>query len=189
MGRGAGASGTLDGVRVDDRALRRLLEAAGEGDDRALGALVRATQPDVWRVCSALGSPGQTEDLVQETYLRAMRSLGTYRGASAVTVWLSAIARNVCADDVRRRQRRRRLVDRLSQAARLDEHVMEVEPIGDLLDALDADRREAFVLTQLVGLSYEEAAEVVGCPVGTIRSRVSRARADLVAVVARTRAV
>ena len=49
-----------------------------------------------------------------------------------------------------------------------------------LLDALDPDRREAFVLTQLVGLSYAEAADVCGCPVGTIRSRVARARAELV---------
>ena len=52
--------------------------------------------------------------------------------------------------------------------------------VGDLLTRLDADRREAFVLTQLLGLPYAEAAEVAGCPVGTIRSRVARARADLV---------
>jgi RNA polymerase sigma-70 factor (ECF subfamily) len=50
----------------------------------------------------------------------------------------------------------------------------------DVLDRLEPDRREAFVLTQLIGLPYAEAAEVVGCPVGTIRSRVARARADLV---------
>lgn len=50
----------------------------------------------------------------------------------------------------------------------------------DLLARLDADRREAFVLTQLLGLPYAEAAEVAGCPIGTIRSRVARARADLV---------
>ena len=52
--------------------------------------------------------------------------------------------------------------------------------VADLLARLDADRREAFVLTQLLGLPYAEAAEVAGCPVGTIRSRVARARADLV---------
>jgi RNA polymerase sigma-70 factor (ECF subfamily) len=52
--------------------------------------------------------------------------------------------------------------------------------LQSLLDALDRDRREAFVLTQLVGLSYAEAADVCACPVGTIRSRVARARADLV---------
>ncbi len=50
----------------------------------------------------------------------------------------------------------------------------------DLVRRLEGDRREAFVLTQLLGLSYAEAAEVAGCPVGTIRSRVARARADLV---------
>ena len=54
-----------------------------------------------------------------------------------------------------------------------------------LLDGLAPDRREAFVLTQLAGLSYDEAAQVAGCPIGTIRSRVARARADLLDVVAR----
>lgn len=54
-----------------------------------------------------------------------------------------------------------------------------------LLAGLDTDRRSAFVLTQIVGCSYEEAAEICGCPVGTIRSRVARARADLIAVVRR----
>ena len=53
------------------------------------------------------------------------------------------------------------------------------EITDDLLDALDTDRRDAFVLTQLVGLSYDEAAVVSGCPIGTIRSRVARARDDL----------
>ena len=62
------------------------------------------------------------------------------------------------------------------------------EVVDDLLDVLAADRREAFVLTQLVGLSYEEAAAVVGCPIGTIRSRVARARADLLVAVDRAAA-
>ena len=58
--------------------------------------------------------------------------------------------------------------------------VAEGATVSDLLARLDADRREAFVLTQLLGLPYAEAAEVAGCPVGTIRSRVARARADLI---------
>ena len=57
--------------------------------------------------------------------------------------------------------------------------------VTDLLSRLDPDRREAFVLTQLLGLPYAEAADVAGCPVGTIRSRVARARADLVESLAR----
>jgi len=158
--------------------LRRLLAAAIEGDNQAVGELVRRTQSTVWRACSALGTKGEEADLVQETYLRALRSLRTYRGDSSVTTWLLSIARHVCADDVRRRRRRRRLMDRLTIQAR-EMHVPAPEDFNDLLVRLDADRREALVLTQFVGLSYEEAAEILGCPVGTIRSRVSRARVEL----------
>ncbi len=62
------------------------------------------------------------------------------------------------------------------------------EVVDDLLRVLDADRLEAFVLTQLVGLSYEDAATVIGCPIGTVRSRVSRARADLLVATRRAEA-
>jgi len=164
--------------------LRAYVAAALEGDDVAVGELVRLTQPAVWQICAALGSAGEVEDLVQDTYVRALAGLDRYRGDAPVRVWLLAIARRVCADHVRRRQRRRRLFERVSRHTWVHA-VPPPEVVDDLLDVLDADRREAFVLTQLVGLSYEEAAAVVGCPIGTIRSRVARARGDLLAAVAR----
>ena len=168
--------------------LRALVDAAREGDDQAVAELVRRTQPDVWRLCVALGSTGEEQDLVQETYLRALRSLGSYRGDAPVRAWLLSIARNVCADHVRRRERQRRLIDRVRP------HPMDaVSPahvaIDDLLDTLGDDRREAFVLTQLLGLSYEEASVALECPIGTVRSRVARARADLLAEVRRIEAI
>jgi RNA polymerase sigma-70 factor (ECF subfamily) len=171
-------------VADDDADLRRLAEAAAHGDDVALGELVRRTQPLVWRTCTLLGSAGEEEDLVQETYLRAMRSLRTYRGEAPVRGWLVAVARNVCADHVRRRMRRARLLRRLQADAR-DEATPARDPgdLDDMLAALDPDRREAFLVTQVLGLGYAEAAVALGCPVGTIRSRVSRARADLAAMV------
>jgi RNA polymerase sigma-70 factor (ECF subfamily) len=175
-------------VGPDDDLLEALVAAAAEGDNVALGELVRRTQPSVWRVCSALGSPGEEADLVQETYLRAVGSVASYRAEAPVTVWLASIARRVCADDVRRRQRRRRLVDRLAASAH-EHHVPAPQVLDDLLAALEPDRREAFVLTQYVGLSYEEAAGVLDCPIGTIRSRVSRGRADLAAMVAHAEAL
>jgi RNA polymerase sigma-70 factor, ECF subfamily len=171
-------------VAVTDELLGPLAAAAAEGDDVAVAELVRLTQPAVWKVCGALGSPGEVEDLVQETYVRALGGLSRYRGEAPVRVWLLAIARRVCADHVRRRQRRRRLLDRLAGVT-TDHAVPAPEVVEDLLDVLVADRREAFVLTQLAGLSYEEAAAVVGCPIGTIRSRVARARGDLLAALAR----
>ena len=168
--------------------LRPLLEAAVEGDNVALGELIRRTQPDVWKLCVALGSRGEEEDLVQETYLRAIAAAATFRGEAPVRAWLLSIGRNVCADHVRKRQRQRRLLERLLPLAS-DSVVPPGERIDDLLAGLDVDRREAFVLTQMLGLSYEETAVVLDCPIGTIRSRVARARTDLIEVVRRSDAV
>lgn len=160
--------------------LRHLVDAAINGDNAALGQLVRHTQPLVWQICRALGSPGEEEDLVQETYLRAMRSLESYRRDAPVPSWLAAIARNVCADHVRRRSRQSRLMERLRIERPRPAGDESSAAIDDLVRTLDPERREAFVLTQVCGLSYMEAAAALGCPIGTIRSRVARARAELV---------
>ncbi len=168
--------------------LRALLDAAIEGDNRALGELVRQSQPLVWRLCALLGSSGNEEDLVQETYLRAMRSLASYRGDAPVQAWLLSIARHVCADDVRRRARRRRLVQRLTlELESRTPGATQAPPdtTTALVQALDPDRRDAFVLTQVLGLGYQDAASALGCPIGTVRSRVARARSELAEMVRR----
>ncbi len=167
---------------MDGDDLDQLVEAAAHGDDVALAELVRRTQAVVWNVCSALGSRGEEEDLVQETYLRAMRSLTGFRGDAPIQAWLVAVARNVCADDVRKRTRRARLLGRLKLEPFAHGPTDVPGFVDDLLVPLSRERREAFVLTQIAGLSYEEAGAVIGCPVGTIRSRVSRARAELLAI-------
>jgi RNA polymerase sigma-70 factor, ECF subfamily len=160
-------------------------DAAG-GDPLAAAALVRATQSDVWRLCAALGDRQSADDLAQETYLRAFGSLHRFQGRSSVRTWLLSIARHVCADAIRARRRRRLTLVRdtadleTGPAVSLADQVGEGAAVTDLLARLDPDRREAFVLTQLLGLPYAEAAEIAGCPVGTIRSRVARARAALV---------
>ena len=164
--------------------LERFAAAAVEGDQLAAAALVRATQDDVWRLCAALGDRRSADDLAQETYLRAFSSLHRFEGRSTVRTWLLAIARRVCADAVRTRRRRPVTVADEGGLDPVDpghaDPVVEGLVVADLLARLTPDRREAFVLTQLVGLPYAEAAVVAGCPVGTIRSRVARARADLV---------
>ncbi|SDC57682.1 RNA polymerase sigma-70 factor, ECF subfamily [Geodermatophilus telluris] len=166
--------------------LERVAAAAVDGDPLAAATLVRATQSDVWRLCAALGDRQSADDLTQETYARAFASLHRFEGRSSLRTWLLAIARRVCADAVRSRRRRRLTLVRddadLEALAPADgaDRVGEGAAVADLLARLDPERREAFALTQLLGLSYAEAAEVAGCPVGTIRSRVARARADLV---------
>lgn len=165
--------------------LTRLALAAGRGDRRALEAFVRRSQPDVWRLCAHLTDRGAADDLTQDTYLRALGALGRFRGDASARTWLLSIARRACADHVRRAVRRRSLLERVRGTVDAGTDGTTPDRTGEIdVDAavagLGADRRDAFVLTQVLGLSYEEAAAVCDCPVGTIRSRVSRARADLV---------
>ncbi|NYF57291.1 sigma-70 family RNA polymerase sigma factor [Micromonospora purpureochromogenes] len=159
---------------------------ARDGDPPAQAAFVRATQAEVWRFTAALVDPDTADDLTQETYLRAFRALAGFEGRASARTWLLGIARRACADHLRTVVRRRRLDERLAA----DAHTGRPHPdpaghlgAADLVRRLPAERREAFVLTQLLGLSYAEAAAVAGVPVGTIRSRVARARHDLVDAV------
>ncbi|WP_373291334.1 sigma factor-like helix-turn-helix DNA-binding protein [Pilimelia anulata] len=157
---------------------------ARDGDPVAQAAFVRATQAEVWRFVAALIDPGAADDLTQETYLRAFRALPDFAGRSTARTWLLGIARRTCADHLRTVIRRRRLFDRLVGAAATSVPVPDPaagHSAADLLRRLPEDRRSAFALTQLLGLSYAEAAAVEDVPVGTIRSRVARARMDLVA--------
>lgn len=158
-----------------------LARAAGRGEQAALSELVARTSRLVWSTCAALVDRAAADDLTQDTYLRALRSLPGYRGDSEPKRWLLTIARRVCAEEIGRRQRARTMVSRL-QAERVP---ASTDPAGltDLADALARlapERREALVLTAVAGLSYAEAAQVCGCPIGTIRSRVARARAELI---------
>lgn len=166
------------GEKFPDELTRLLLEAR-DGDRVALGAFVRATQPEVVRLCRWLGDPASADDLAQESYERALRALPRFRGDSSARTWLLTIARRTAADGVRSARRRRRLGGRVTVAHHPD-HAGRVA-VEALVAGLGGDRRAAFVLTQVLGLSYAEAAEVCGTPVGTIRSRVARARDDLVA--------
>ncbi|MCU1398649.1 MAG: sigC [Acidimicrobiales bacterium] len=169
--------------RPDNDTLLSYARAAQHGDDLALGHLVRATQGVVWRFCCNLSSRQDADDLTQEVYVRATRNLGQYRGDAPVVSWLLSIARHVCADQIRRNQRRSRLATRLRGERVPTTMTPGNLELHELVDALDPDRREAFVLTQLLGLSYEEAAAACDCPIGTIRSRVARARNDLMTAV------
>jgi RNA polymerase sigma-70 factor (ECF subfamily) len=163
---------------VDDfDELTQVALRARRGDADAAAAFVRATQADVWRLCAHLGSPAQADDLTQDTYARAFAALHRFLGRSSAKTWLLAIARRVCADAVRAAVRDRKVTPLEWRAA---EDPASSVAMRTLIAALEPERREAFVLTQIVGLSYAEAADVCSCPVGTIRSRVARARADLI---------
>lgn len=159
---------------------RLALAARDERSEAATSAFVRATQSDVWRLCAHLGDLDRADDLAQETYLRALKSLRGYRGDAPAKAWLFTIVRRVVADDIAKRQRQRREPVVVSETTPDHQGWIAVE---HLLNTLDEDRRTAFVLTQLLGYSYADAAEICEVPIGTIRSRVARAREGLIGLV------
>ncbi|MFJ9022154.1 sigma-70 family RNA polymerase sigma factor [Streptomyces sp. NPDC102259] len=175
-----------------DESTTALALAARGGDAAAVEGFVRALHHDVLRYVAHLSAdPQAADDLAQDTFLRALSGLHRFEGRSSARAWLLSIARRAVMDSLRSAAARPRLADRsdwqtaveLAQPRGLpgfDDGVV----LLDLLAALPADRREAFVLTQLLGLPYAEAAEVSDCPVGTVRSRVARARATLAGLLA-----
>jgi RNA polymerase sigma-70 factor (ECF subfamily) len=167
-------------ARADD--LTALALAARDGDRVALAAFVRGSQAEVWRLCAHLTDRDAADDVTQDAYMRVLGALPSFRGDSSARTWLLSIAHRACADHIRRVQRRRVLLgalhDRRPPAA-TPAHDGAIE-LDIMLATLDPDRRAAFVLTQLLGLEYQEAADVMDVPIGTIRSRVARARVQLI---------
>lgn len=168
-------------MRDDD--LDRVARRAAAGDRAAFASLCRACEDDVWRYCCAVtGDPELGREAAQETFVRAVTAIGRFRGDGPVRVWLLVLARRACAGVLRRERR-------APVPAPVPDNVMVTADdsgrlaLLDLVGALPVELRQAFVLTQVLGLPYQRAAEVSRCRVGTIRSRVYRARARLVAAL------
>ena len=166
--------------------LTRLAMEAREGDRSALGAFIRSSQADVWHLCAYLVGAGDADDVTQETYLRAWRSLPGFRADASARTWLLSIARRACGEH-RRRQRRWDWAGALVSGSTAESDLGEAVVMESLVAQLELGRRSAFVLTQMLGLSYAETAIVCDCSLGTVRSRVARARSDLVDQIDRGR--
>lgn len=164
----------------EQQPLELLLRAAQDGDEHAFAQLMRLTQPVTWRVISSLGQSHHDEDLIQETYLKVWAQRDTFRGDASVIAWISGIARNTTIDFIRRSARTNKLMSALQTVQRSSHIQPDLSPeYRDLLATTSAENSEAFLLTQFVGLSYEETSHVLQCPIGTVRSRVARARSAL----------
>ncbi|MET8299145.1 sigma-70 family RNA polymerase sigma factor [Streptomyces sp. NPDC006678] len=171
-----------------DDTVTELALAARDGDPGTVDRFVRAIHRDVWRYVAYLSAdPQAADDLTQETFLRALGSLHRFEGRSSARTWLLSIARRTVVDNLRHTAARPRvsdLEDWQSAAERTQPRDLpgfeDGIALAELLALIPSERREAFVLTQLLGLPYAEAAAAINCPIGTVRSRVARARTSLV---------
>nr|WP_328806278.1 RNA polymerase sigma factor SigM [Streptacidiphilus fuscans] len=178
---------TTEPVADDAELLRRHVE----GDPDAFGELVRRHRDRLWAVAlRTLGDREEAADALQDALVSAFRSAHTFQGRSAVTTWLHRIVVNACLDRARRASTRRaRLVDdetALETAVGQDEGADVSVERGELrrelasaLATLPGDQRAALVLVDLQGYGVAEAAQILGVPSGTVKSRCARGRAKL----------
>lgn len=168
-----------------------LLRAHVDGDTEAFTELFRRHRHRLWNVAlRTLRDPEDAADALQEAMISAFRRAGSFQGKSAATTWLHRIVVNACLDRIRRNQARRAEalpedLDRDVSLASSEDHDEIVvaanvrEAVGQALTRIGADQRAALVLVDMEGYSVEEAAGILGCAPGTVKSRCSRGRAKL----------
>jgi len=161
----------------------RTVERARHGELPAFEELVRAFQADVFRFAWHLTRDHTlAEDVTQEAFLRAFRFMGGFRGEQKFGSWLLAIARNCAMDALRRQHRITRTLEASVQRTVADASAR-VE-LDAALRSVSPEHRETFLLVEVFGLSYQETADVLGLAVGTVKSRMFRARQALCKAIA-----
>jgi RNA polymerase sigma-70 factor (ECF subfamily) len=173
-----------------------IVRAVQGGDTDAFAGLVERHKDQVYGVLMRLtGDPGAAEELAQETFVRAFRGIGRFRGESRFGTWLTQIAVHLARDRVRERQRLREkivsldeLVERDADSPVLTESRHQYDPLAEVserdlmrrfeesLQELPASYREVFLLHHIQGLSYDEIAGMTGDSVGSLKVRTHRAR-------------
>lgn len=175
---------------------RDLLDAHISGDDQAFGELITRHKDRLWAVAlRTTGDPEEAADALQDALISAFRRAEQFRGDSAVTTWLHRIVVNASLDRLRRRSVRSSMPLPEDDARGATTNATPVGRGGIPADPIEAretqlliaraladlpeSQREAIVLVDIEGYSVEEAAAIVGCPPGTVKSRCSRGRAKL----------
>jgi RNA polymerase sigma-70 factor (ECF subfamily) len=171
-----------------------LVERVREGDKRAFGLLVEKYRRKVIRLLSRMvRNADDLEDIAQETFIKAYRALPQFRGDAAFYTWLYRIAINTAKNHLVMRGKSMRTVSdqAMNDEDEPDERLMaqdistpETEllskqvaiAVNEAVDALPNELRQAITLREIEGMSYEEIAEYMNCPIGTVRSRIFRAR-------------
>ncbi|PPE75836.1 RNA polymerase sigma factor RpoE [Solimonas fluminis] len=177
----------------------QLVARAQKGDKRAFELLVRKYQYKIIQLVSRLVGDADAPDVAQETFIKAFRALNGFKGNSAFYTWLYRIGINTAKNHLVSRGRRPAGSDIDIADAELyghTEHLSDVDTpeavllteeikhkVAEVISGLPPDLRKAITLRELDGLSYEEIAEIMDCPIGTVRSRIFRAREAIDAVI------
>lgn len=167
------------------------LKKAGRGDEKAFEALMTPHLDTIYRVCLRLmGNERDAEDCAQETLLRVWRSLSSFRGQAKFSTWVCRIAVNLCLDELRKRRTKQSesleemreagfdVQDKSSTPEGISEKNETRKMINSVLSSLSDEHRTMLILRDVQGFSYDEIAEMLSLPLNTVKSRLSRARAN-----------
>ena len=172
-----------DDALAEEAKIDGLVARGRIGDRDGFQELMAMTEPRIRRLLGRLACRGSDlDDLVQETYFRAWKSLGRFRGESQFSTWLARIATNVASTWRKSRKPLLTLTDQSASTIRVEEGFAE-QPLmaayERALQALSPDLRAVFILHETEGMSYRDVAETLGCPLGTVMSRLHRARTKI----------
>lgn len=156
-----------------------LVAAAQGGDRRAMEALLERHYDAIHALCRRItADPSDADDATQEALIAVVRGLAGFDGRSSFSTWVYRVSTNACLDELRRRRRRPIAVEPVEQVDRDDfeSAVADRDEVDRWLGSLPVEFRTAVTLRDVCGLDYAEIADVLGVPIGTVRSRIARGR-------------
>jgi RNA polymerase sigma-70 factor (ECF subfamily) len=163
-----------------------LVKRAQKGDAAAFESLYNQHLKRVYNIAwRMMGNGADAEDVAQEVMLKAWRALPKFKMDSAFGTWLYRITMNACSDELRRRKKKTVSVEEMSESGReiasegFEERSVDGGSIAGAVARLGKDYRAALVLRDVEGYAYEEIARILRCPIGTVRSRINRAREQM----------
>lgn len=173
---------------------KELIALCQQGDVNAFERLIAGYQKKVINAAyGMMGNPEDAYDIAQEVFLKVFQNIGKFHGQSSFSTWLYRVTSNVCLDELRRRKRR--ISDAVSLSPDEESDFAEIQiadkdagpqeqaersetrlAVQKAIDALPEDYRAVIVLRELQGLDYQQIADAMECSLGTVKSRISRAR-------------
>lgn len=161
--------------------MQAVTDMGNSRDHKDIGAIAREHYDTVYRFCARRVGIDAAADTAQETFITAQRALANFRGASSLSTWLLGIANNECRRMARKRRCEAPTIEltEIGSAEHHEETIINRQALQQALAKLSAEHREVVLLHEVEGLSYEEAALVLGIPVGTVKSRLHHAFANL----------